>query len=140
VKFRNDKAGIVHCTIGKANFSVDALKDNLSALLADLVKAKPSSAKGVFLQKVSLSTTMGVGVTVDQATWASSSNRFTAALRARRSAEVRATDFIGTLLRAPHGANRAGAVKDRRRPNGLPGERRKRLFQRRKLPVGSLRP
>src|SRR5690349_4345998 len=68
VKFRNDKAGIVHCTIGKANFSVDALKENLSALLADLVKAKPSSAKGVFLQKVSLSTTMGVGVTVDQAT------------------------------------------------------------------------
>ena len=67
VKFRNDKAGIVHCSIGKANFEVDALKENLNALLADLVKAKPASAKGNFLQKVSVSSTMGVGVIVDQA-------------------------------------------------------------------------
>jgi large subunit ribosomal protein L1 len=67
VKFRNDKAGIVHCTIGKANFEVDALKENLHALLADLMKAKPASAKGNFLQKVSVSSTMGVGVIVDQA-------------------------------------------------------------------------
>jgi large subunit ribosomal protein L1 len=67
VKFRNDKAGIVHCTIGKANFEVDALKENLNALIADLVKAKPASAKGNFLQKVSVSSTMGVGVIVDQA-------------------------------------------------------------------------
>ena len=65
VKFRNDKGGIVHCSIGKANFEVDALKENLNALLADLVKAKPASAKGVFVQKVSLSSTMGVGVAVD---------------------------------------------------------------------------
>jgi len=65
VKFRNDKAGIIHATIGKATFEVDALKDNLNALLADLVKAKPSTAKGVYLQKVSVSSTMGVGVSVD---------------------------------------------------------------------------
>ena len=67
VKFRNDKAGIVHCSIGKANFEVNALKENLHALLADLLKAKPASAKGNFLQKVSVSSTMGVGVIVDQA-------------------------------------------------------------------------
>ena len=67
VKFRNDKAGIVHASIGKINFEVNALKENLHALLADLNKAKPSTAKGVFLQKVSVSSTMGVGVIVDQA-------------------------------------------------------------------------
>src|SRR5690348_14613064 len=67
VKFRNDKAGIVHCSIGKASFEANALKDNLNALLADLQKAKPASAKGNFLQKVSVSSTMGVGVIVDQA-------------------------------------------------------------------------
>ena len=71
VKFRNDKAGIVHCSIGKANFELDALKENLHALMADLLKAKPSTAKGNFLQKVSVSSTMGVGVTVDQSTFAS---------------------------------------------------------------------
>src|SRR5690349_17185841 len=65
VKFRNDKAGIIHCSIGKASFEANALKENLNALLTDLVKVKPASAKGVFLQKVSLSSTMGVGVPVD---------------------------------------------------------------------------
>ena len=68
VKFRNDKAGIVHCTIGKASFEAPALKENLTALLNDLVKAKPATAKGQYLQKISLSSTMGLGVTVDQAT------------------------------------------------------------------------
>jgi large subunit ribosomal protein L1 len=68
VKFRNDKAGIIHCSIGKANFEIAALKDNLNALLSDVIKAKPASAKGVFLQKVSLSSTMGVGVAVDPST------------------------------------------------------------------------
>jgi large subunit ribosomal protein L1 len=68
VKFRNDKGGIIHCSIGKATFEASALKDNLNALLSDLVKAKPSSAKGIFLQKVSLSSTMGVGVIVDHST------------------------------------------------------------------------
>ncbi len=67
VKFRNDKAGIVHASIGKINFEVNALKENLHALLADLNKAKPSTAKGVFLQKVSVSSTMGLGINVDQA-------------------------------------------------------------------------
>jgi large subunit ribosomal protein L1 len=68
VKFRNDKAGIVHCTIGKANFEAAQLADNLNALLADLMKAKPSTAKGQYLQKVSLSSTMGLGVPVDTST------------------------------------------------------------------------
>jgi len=67
VKFRNDKAGIVHASIGKINFEVNALKENLAALLADLNRAKPSTAKGVFLQKVSVSSTMGLGINVDQA-------------------------------------------------------------------------
>ena len=58
----------MHCSIGKVNFEVDALKDNLHALLADLMKAKPASSKGVFLQKVSVSSTMGLGVTLDQST------------------------------------------------------------------------
>src|SRR5487761_2357169 len=68
LKFRNDTAGIVHCSIGKVNFEPDALKDNLNALLADLMKAKPSTSKGVYLQKVSLSSTMGLGVAVDPST------------------------------------------------------------------------
>jgi len=68
VRFRNDKAGNVHCSIGKVNFEIDALKQNLSALLADLMRAKPAAAKGQFLQKVSVSTTMGIGIVVDQAT------------------------------------------------------------------------
>src|SRR6478736_6133922 len=65
---KNAKAGIVHCSIGKVNFEVTALKDNLHALLADLMKSKPASSKGVFLQKVSVSSTMGLGIPVDQAT------------------------------------------------------------------------
>ena len=70
VRYRNDKAGIVHCTIGKANFEVDALKENLNALVADLLKVKPSASKGQYLQKVSVSSTMGLGVTVDPSTLA----------------------------------------------------------------------
>jgi large subunit ribosomal protein L1 len=66
VRYRTDKAGIIHSTIGKANFEVDALKDNLAALLKDLVKLKPSSAKGVYLQKIAVSTTMGPGILIDQ--------------------------------------------------------------------------
>lgn len=65
IKFRNDKAGIVHCSIGKVNFEVAALKENLNALLADLIKSKPASSKGIFLQKISLSSTMGLGIPVD---------------------------------------------------------------------------
>ena len=66
VRYRTDKAGIIHCTIGKADFDADKLKDNLQALLLDLIKAKPATAKGTYLQKVSISSTMGPGVTVDQ--------------------------------------------------------------------------
>jgi large subunit ribosomal protein L1 len=68
VRFRTDKAGIVHCTIGKADFEVDALRENLSALLADLNKAKPASAKGQYLRRLSVSSTMGPGVLVDHGT------------------------------------------------------------------------
>jgi large subunit ribosomal protein L1 len=70
VRYRTDKAGIIHCTIGKANFENDALKGNLQALLLDLIKAKPATAKGQYLQKISISSTMGPGVTVDQSTLA----------------------------------------------------------------------
>lgn len=66
VRYRTDKAGIIHCTIGKASFDDEALKSNLQALLLDLVKAKPATSKGTYLQKVSVSSTMGPGVTVDQ--------------------------------------------------------------------------
>lgn len=68
VSYRTDKAGIIHCTIGKVDFEVTALKENLDALLADLVKAKPSAAKGVYLKKLTVSSTMGPGVIVDQST------------------------------------------------------------------------
>lgn len=65
VRFRTDKGGIIHSTIGKADFEVAALRDNLLALLADLVKLKPASAKGQYLKKVAVSTTMGPGLVVD---------------------------------------------------------------------------
>ena len=68
VRFRTDKAGVIHCTIGKASFDPEKLKDNLHALLNDLQKAKPAASKGVYLKRVSLSSTMGPGVPVDQAT------------------------------------------------------------------------
>ena len=66
VQFRIDKAGIVHCSIGKASFEVAALKENLAALLAAVNRAKPATAKGVFLKKLTLSTTMGPGIGVEQ--------------------------------------------------------------------------
>ncbi len=67
VAYRTDKAGIIHCTIGRADFEIAALKENLGALLADLRKAKPASSKGVYMKKLSVSSTMGPGVQVDQA-------------------------------------------------------------------------
>ncbi len=67
VRYRTDKNGIIHCVIGKVSFDVDSLVENLDSLLNDLKKAKPSAAKGVYLKKISLSTTMGPGVLVDQA-------------------------------------------------------------------------
>jgi large subunit ribosomal protein L1 len=68
VRYRTDKAGIIHCSIGKADFEAAALKENLQALLNDLVKAKPSAAKGIYLKKITVSTTMGPGISVDQST------------------------------------------------------------------------
>jgi large subunit ribosomal protein L1 len=68
VRYRTDKAGIIHCTIGKVDFKAEALKENLQALMTDLQKAKPSASKGVYLKKISVSTTMGPGLQVDQAT------------------------------------------------------------------------
>jgi large subunit ribosomal protein L1 len=70
VQYRTDKAGIVHCTIGRASFEVAALQENLLALVDALNKAKPASSKGQYIRKVSLSSTMGGGVRVDQATLA----------------------------------------------------------------------
>ena len=67
VRYRVDKAGIVHCAIGKANFESQKLKENLIALLHDLQKHKPSTSKGVYLKKLTVSSTMGPGVAVDQA-------------------------------------------------------------------------
>jgi large subunit ribosomal protein L1 len=67
VRYRTDKAGIIHCAIGRADFEVDALKENLNTLLADLKKAKPASAKGAFVTKLTISSTMGPGVAVDRA-------------------------------------------------------------------------
>jgi large subunit ribosomal protein L1 len=68
VRYRNDKNGIIHTTIGKVDFTAEQLQQNLEALIVALKKAKPSQAKGVYLKKVTISTTMGAGVAVDQAT------------------------------------------------------------------------
>jgi large subunit ribosomal protein L1 len=68
VRYRNDKNGIIHTTIGKVDFTAEQLQQNLEALIVALKKAKPSQAKGVYLKKVTISTTMGAGVTVDQNT------------------------------------------------------------------------
>ena len=68
VQYRTDKAGIVQCTIGRASFTVEALEENFKALIDAVNKARPTSAKGVYLKKVSLSSTMGAGVRVDQGT------------------------------------------------------------------------
>ena len=67
VQYRTDKAGIVQCTIGRASFAVEDLKSNMLALIEALNKAKPAASKGVYLRKVSVSSTMGVGIRVDQA-------------------------------------------------------------------------
>ena len=68
VRYRTDKGGIIHCSIGKSSFDVDKLRENLEHLIRDLKKAKPASSKGVYLKKISVSTTMGAGVAVDQST------------------------------------------------------------------------
>ena len=67
-RYRVDKAGVVHCAIGRAGFEVNALKENLLALIADLQKAKPAASKGIYLKRVTLSSTMGPGIAVDQST------------------------------------------------------------------------
>lgn len=67
VRFRSDKAGIVHCPIGKADFEIKALRENLMALLADIRKARPAQAKGQYLKRLTVSSTMGPGVGIDQA-------------------------------------------------------------------------
>ena len=69
VRYRTDKGGIIHCGIGKADFEPAKLTENLVALLADLMKIKPSSAKGIYFKKITVSSTMGPGVTVDQASF-----------------------------------------------------------------------
>jgi len=68
VQYRTDKAGIVQCTIGRASFTIEALEENFRALVDAVNKARPSNTKGIYLKKVSVSSTMGVGVRVDQST------------------------------------------------------------------------
>ena len=68
VRYRTDKGGIVHCSIGKVNFEPAALRQNLEALLADLRKLKPSAAKGIYMKKITVSSTMGPGLALDQTT------------------------------------------------------------------------
>ena len=65
VRYRTDKAGIIHCPLGKIDFDADKLRENLEALLANLNKAKPSAAKGIYMKKVTVSSTMGPGLTID---------------------------------------------------------------------------
>lgn len=67
VQYRTDKAGIVHCTIGRASFTVEQLQQNISALIEALNKAKPATSKGQYLKKISVSSTMGAGIRIDQA-------------------------------------------------------------------------
>jgi len=67
VSYRADKGGVVHCVIGKINFTTEALRDNLNVLLNDLKRVKPNSSKGIYIKKVSLSSTMGPGLDIDQA-------------------------------------------------------------------------
>ena len=69
VRYRADKGGIIHASLGKASFTPEALSENLGSLIADLVKAKPASAKGIYMKKVTLSTTMGPGVTIDHSSF-----------------------------------------------------------------------
>jgi len=66
VRFRTDKSGIIHCSVGKVDFTPEALKQNVEALVADLRKLKPATAKGVYFKRISLSTTMGPGIQIDQ--------------------------------------------------------------------------
>ena len=67
VRYRTDKAGIIHCPIGRVDFEVPALKENLAALLADLQKAKPAASKGAFVMRLTVSSTMGPGISIDRA-------------------------------------------------------------------------
>lgn len=66
VRYRTDKAGIIHCSLGKVSFAPEAIQQNLEALLADLKKAKPATSKGIYMKKITLSTTMGPGLWIDQ--------------------------------------------------------------------------
>lgn len=74
VRYRNDKNGIIHTTIGKVDFDANQLKENLEALLVALKRAKPASSKGIYIKKVSLSTTMGAGVAIDQTSLSATNN------------------------------------------------------------------
>ena len=68
IRFRNDKGGVVHCSIGKIDFSEESIKENLESFLDEIIKSQPSSAKGVFIKKVTVSSTMGPGITIDHST------------------------------------------------------------------------
>jgi large subunit ribosomal protein L1 len=84
VRYRTDKAGIIHCPIGRADFEVPALKENLQALLGDLKKAKPAASKGQYVKKLTVSSTMGPGVSVDRGSVDADSRRDAAIVEDRR--------------------------------------------------------
>lgn len=69
VRYRTDKGGIIHCPVGQLGFDADKIKENVESLVADLKKVKPASAKGIYLKKVTLSSTMGPGITIDQSSF-----------------------------------------------------------------------
>ena len=113
VQYRTDKAGIVQCTIGRASFTVEALEENFKALVDAVNKARPATAKGMYLKKVSVSSTMGVGVRVDQA----SLTQQQAALRIEHWIPDRvsglAPETSGTMSFGLPAAHRRQVVKDR---------------------------
>jgi hypothetical protein len=118
VQYRADKAGIVHCTIGKSDFDVKALDENLHALLADINKVKPATAKGIYMQKVTVSSTMGPGIVIDTSTLALSAAResFDAigtADRYVKDREWRRSRRTGPLIRPQGRAHADGAFRIR---------------------------
>ena len=97
VRFRTDKNGIIHTSVGKVGFDAAALKQNVEALLSDLKRLKPSTSKGIYVKRVTLSTTMGPGLVIDQASW-------------KRKTSV--ASFVRRLARL--GSLPGGAIQDRR--------------------------
>ena len=126
VQYRTDKGGIVQCTIGRASFAPEQLKTNLLALIEALNKAKPAGTKGIYLKKVSVSSTMGAGVRIDQANTRNSNRQLKAG--ARRS--VNRKRDVPAFDRTPRVHRTFSTVKDRRSPRGLQTSERSAILRR----------